>query len=298
MTLRLFLLVTATLLMSVGTTTFAQEGTPQIKTQSLGNDIYLLTGPGGNIGVSVGEDGVLVIDDKFARFADQIITQISAITEEPIKFVINTHYHGDHTGANAELKQVGATIVAHDNVRKRMGLTFDNNLWGRPVKAVAEAKWPTLTFSDTTTFHFNDDMIQVIHTPSAHTDGDSIIHFSQNNLIHMGDNFFNGMFPYVDVDSGGTLQGMIASHDQALALANDETQIIPGHGPMANKTDLQNTRDMLADILQRVKIQKANGQTEDEIIESGLLADLSDYSGFIDEKNMIRIAYRSVKIKT
>jgi len=172
---------------------------------------YMLLGPGGNIGVSVGEDGVFVIDDKFSRFADQIVEQIRAITDAPIRYVINTHYHGDHSGANAEMKESGAIIVAHENVRKRMGMSFENKAFGQTVQATDPKLWPDITYSENATFHFNGQTVHAIHTPNAHTDGDSILFFEEANVLHMGDNFFFGLFPYIDVDGGGSLSGMIAS---------------------------------------------------------------------------------------
>lgn len=265
-----------------------------ITTKKLSDGMYMLLGPGGNIGVSVGVDGVFVIDDKFARFADQIIAQIKGITDQPIRYVVNTHYHGDHTGANAQMKAAGAVIIAHDNVRKRMGLTFENKAFGRTVQAVDVSLWPTLTFSDRATLYFNGQTVTAIHTPSAHTDGDSIIYFKEANLLHMGDNFFNGMFPYIDIDGGGSLQGMIASHDLALSLINDETTIIPGHGPVAVKADLIKAQEVLKLIQKRVEIQISRGATLNDILEQDLLKDLSRYSGFIDSENMVKFAHRSL----
>lgn len=265
-----------------------------ITTQKLSEGMYMLLGPGGNIGVSVGEDGVFVIDDKFARFADQIIGQIKGITDAPIRYVINTHYHGDHSGANAQMKAAGATIMAHENVRKRMGMTFENKTFGRTTKAVDESLWPTVTFSEKATLHFNGQTVTAIHTPRAHTDGDSIIYFKEANILHMGDNFFNGLFPYIDIDGGGSLQGMITSHDVALSLIDDATTIIPGHGPLATKADLRKTQEILKDIQNRVQEQITKGATLEEILEQDLLKDLSRYSSFIDTNNMVRIAHRSL----
>ncbi len=265
-----------------------------IFSKKLADGLYLLTGPGGNIGVSIGEDGVFVIDDKFDRFGQQIIDEIAALTDQPIRYVINTHYHGDHTGANAKMKTVGATIVAHDNVRARMGMQIENLTFGRTVEPTDPDQWPTLTFSENMTFHFNGHTVEAIHAPTAHTDGDSIIHFKEANMVHMGDNFFLGMFPYVDVDGGGSLQGMIDAHDRVLAMIDDETQIIPGHGPMAGKADLQKTRDSLADIQARVKAEMDAGADLNTILNKKVLADYKDLAGFIDEDNMVRIAFRSL----
>jgi len=265
-----------------------------ITTQELGGGFYMLLGPGGNIGVSVGDDGVFVIDDKFARFGDQIIGQIRAITDAPIRYVINTHYHGDHAGANAEMKETGAVIVAHDNVRKRMGMTFENKAFGSTVKATDPKLWPDVTYSENATFHFNGQTVHAIYTPNAHTDGDSILYFEEANILHMGDNFFFGMFPYIDVDGGGSLAGMIASHDKALELVNDNTKIIPGHGSLAVKADLIKTRDMLKTVEKRVKEEVAGGATLENILKKDILADLAEYSSFIDKDNMVKISHRSV----
>ncbi len=267
---------------------------PDISTTKLADDFYLLKGPGGNIGVSTGPDGVYVIDDKFARFADQIIARIGEVSDEPIRFVLNTHYHGDHSGANAEMKETGATIIAHDNVRKRMGMTFENKTWGRTIEAVDESLWPTLTFSDKTTLHFNGQTATAHHVPHAHTDGDSIVSFMPANIIHMGDNYFNGLFPYVDVDGGGSLQGMIAAQTKAIAMSDDDTQIIPGHGPMATKEDLTKSRDILADILARVKAAKERGLSMEDTVKAVPLDDYKDLSSFIDQANMVRTTYRSL----
>lgn len=272
----------------------AEINAPDISTQKLADNFYMLVGPGGNVGVSTGTDGVYVIDDKFSRFADQIIARIGEVTGEPIRYVLNTHYHGDHTGANAEMKDTGATIMAHDNVRTRMGMTFENKAFGRTVEAVNASLWPTLTFSDTATLHFNGQTVKAMHVPNAHTDGDSLVHFMPANIIHMGDNYFNGLFPYVDVDGGGTLQGMIAAQEKAIAMADAQTQIIPGHGPMATKADLQNSRDILKEILKRVETAKSKGLSIDEAVAAVPLTDYKELASFINEESMVRAAYRSL----
>jgi len=268
-----------------------------ITTQDLGDGFYMLLGPGGNIGVSVGDDGVFIIDDKFSRFADQIVGQIRAITDAPIRYVINTHYHGDHSGANAEMKETGAVIVAHENVRKRMGMTFENEAFGRTIQPTDAKLWPDVTYSENASFHFNGQTVHAIHTPNAHTDGDSILYFEEANILHMGDNFFFGLFPYIDVDGGGSLSGMIASHSKALELINDETKVIPGHGPLAVKTDLIKTQEMLKTVEKRVKAEIARGATLDDILKKDVLADYAEYSSFIDKDNMVKIAHRSILLK-
>jgi len=272
----------------------AEAPKQEITTQELGGGFYMLLGPGGNIGVSVGDDGVFVIDDKFARFGDQIIGQIRAITDAPIRYVINTHYHGDHSGANAEMKETGAVIVAHDNVRTRMGRSFENKAFGHTVEATDPALWPDVTYSENATFHFNGQTVHAIHTPSAHTDGDSILYFEEANILHMGDNFFFGLFPYIDVDGGGSLAGMIASHSKALELVNDDTKIIPGHGPLAVKADLIKTQDMLKEVEKRVREEVKRGASLEDILSKDIIADYAEYSSFIDKDTMVKIAHRSI----
>lgn len=265
-----------------------------LRTISIGNDLFVIFGPGGNIGVSVGDDGILIIDDKFARNAEGILGQLSGLSDAPLRYVLNTHFHGDHTGSNAQMAAAGAELVGHENVRKRMGMTFENKTFGRTINAVDESLWPTQVYDGYKQMQFNGYTLDLIHTPNAHTDGDSIVHFVQADTIHMGDNFFNGLFPYIDVDAGGSLAGMIAAHDKALSLASEDTQIIPGHGPMATKADLQKTRDMLEVIKSRVSARIEAGDSLDDILDANLLQDYSEYASFIDEKNMVRIAHRSL----
>jgi len=207
---------------------------------------------------------------------------------------VNTHYHGDHSGANAEMKETGAVIVAHDNVRTRMGMTFENKAFGSTVKATDPKLWPDVTYSENATFHFNGQTVHAIHTPNAHTDGDSILYFEEANILHMGDNFFFGIFPYIDVDGGGSLSGMIASHSKALELIDDETKVIPGHGALTTKAGLIKTQDMLKTVEKRVKAEVARGATLEDILKKDLLADYAEYSSFIDKDTMVKTAHRSI----
>jgi len=266
-----------------------------ITVEELGGGFFMLLGPGGNIGVSVGEDGVYIVDDKFAQFGQEIIDTIGGLTDQPIRFVHNTHHHGDHTGANAELRAVGATIIAHDNVYERMSKPFPSTrAESGQSTPTAPNTWPNMTFSENATLHFNGQTVKAIHTPSAHTAGDSIVVFEEANIIHMGDNYFQGMFPFVDIDGGGNVAGMIASHDVALSLADANTKIIPGHGPLSTKADLQKSRDILADVQKRVKDRMAKGETADAIVKAGVLKDYESLNSFINEEAMIRTAYRSL----
>ena len=268
---------------------------PKIKTTELGSGIYVLFGPGGNIGLSIGDDGVYMIDDKFAGNAPEILERVAELTDQPVTYVLNTHLHGDHSGSNVQMKEVGATVMAHDNVRARMQTSYENTTFGRTVEPREAEALPVLTFSETATLHFNGQTVRAIHTPHAHTDGDSIVYFEEANIIHMGDNFFNGLFPFIDMDAGGHMDGMIASHNTALALANETTQIIPGHGPMSSKADLTAARDMLIDIRARVKAQMNEGKSLEAIIAGKPLADMSDYASFIKEDGIITFAYKSIK---
>lgn len=268
----------------------------KIKTEKVRENVYMITGPGGNIGVFVGREGLYVIDDKFARNSEAIMQALKAISPKPVRFVINTHYHGDHSGGNEAFKQAGATILAHENVRQRMGLKFENKVFNRTIEPVSPALWPDMTFTEITRLYVDGQEIRAFHTPRSHTDGDCIVYLTPIDVIHMGDNFFNGQFPYIDVDSGGTLQGMIAAQDRALALAGPNSLIIPGHGALARREDLQRHRDMLEIIRMRLKTHIQAGESLREIIARKPLTDMDDMygQGFINSETMIRSVYYSI----
>jgi glyoxylase-like metal-dependent hydrolase (beta-lactamase superfamily II) len=220
----------------------------QIQTQRLTDGVYMLIGQGGNIGVSVGEDGVFLIDDQFAPLTDKIVAAIDAISSEPVRFVFNTHWHGDHTGGNENLGEAGALIVAHDNVRQRMSVEQVLERIGRPVSntpASPETALPVVTFTEDVTFHINGDALHAFHVEHAHTDGDAIVHFERANVVHMGDTFFRDRFPFIDTASGGSIDGIIAAAGEALAIMDADTQIIPGHGALSTRDDLRAYRDAL-----------------------------------------------------
>ncbi len=237
----------------------------EIKTEKLSATTYVMVGAGGNLGVSIGDDAVFVIDDQYAPMTAKILAAVKTLTDKPIQFVLNTHWHSDHTGGNENFGKAGSLIVAHENVRKRLSTDQFIQLFRSQVPASPKAALPVVTFTSDLTFHLNGDEIFVFHVPRAHTDGDALVYFRNSNVIHMGDTFFNGMYPFIDTSSGGTPDGVIAAADRALALADDKTRIIPGHGPVCGKADLKVYRDMLATVNGRVKAMMKEGKTREEI---------------------------------
>ena len=266
---------------------------PKIETTNLGGGVYMMKGRGGNVGVSIGEDGVIMIDDQFDNMSQPLKNAIAALTDQPVRFLINTHYHGDHTGGNEAFGENGASIIAHHNVHKRMSSDTYSPLWDRTTEASDPAARPVLTYSADATFHMNGQTAHAIHVPAAHTDGDSLIYFAGADVLHMGDNYFNGLFPYIDTGAGGTVDGMIAAHNIALEKITDATQIIPGHGPLASKTDLMAARDMLIDVRDKVKVHIKAGDTVDAAIAADPLAGMESFESFINKERMVRTIYLS-----
>lgn len=248
----------------------------KITTQKLTDTVYVLFGAGGNIGVSVGEDGVFIIDDQFAPLTERIKAAIAELSDQPIRFAINTHFHGDHTGGNENLGKEGTVIVAHDNVRVRMSEGSFNSLRNTRSDPKPKASLPVVTFNDRASLHLNGDTARMHHVRRAHTDGDSLIHFEKDNVLHMGDTFFVGRFPFIDVGSGGTIDGVIGSTKTAIAIADDNTQVIPGHGPVTDREGLRAYLKMLEDSRDRVAELKADGKTLDEIRAAKPLADYEE----------------------
>jgi len=222
----------------------------QIKVTKVSGNIYMLEGEGGNIAASVGEDGIVIVDDQFAPLADKIQVALKGlgITDKPVRFVINTHYHGDHAGGNVPFSQSGSTVIAQDNVRKRLesgGTAGNGSSMKMDVKPAEKAALPIITFEHDVTVHLNGEDIRALHFPAGHTDGDSIIFFPQNNVVHMGDDFVRYGFPFIDVASGGSVQGMIAAMEKATAQLPVDVKVIPGHGQLSDLDDVREFVKML-----------------------------------------------------
>ena len=251
----------------------------KITAQPVSGSVYMLTGSGGNIGVSVGADGTLIIDDQYAPLADRIQAALIGLGGGKPRLLLNTHFHGDHTGSNEHFGE-HATIIAHDNVRIRL---LDNTDLDR-------SALPLVTFTERVTVHFNDEEIQLIHLPSGHTDGDAMIWFKNANVIHMGDQLFVDSFPYIDLASGGSVDGFIRNLATALDLIPDDTQVIPGHGPLTNKAAIKRSIDMVRATSKVVRDSLAAGQSAEEIQAAGLDQKWASFgAGFINEERWIQI---------
>ncbi len=276
-------LVSACLLAALVSAASAQGDDATIDITEVVDGIYMLIGPGGNIGLSVGDDGAFLIDDKFAPLSEKILSAVGSVTDKPVRFLINTHHHGDHTGGNENIAAGGAVIVAHENVRVRLS--------DGPAGAL-----PVVTFRDALTFHQNGDDIHVFHVANAHTDGDGIVHFRNANVVHMGDTFFSGRYPFVDVGSGGSIAGAIAAVDEVAALIDEDTRIIPGHGPLSGPDDLRRYRAVLIVCRDRVQALIDDGKSREEAVAATPNADYDDEwgGGFINPERWVESLYDSL----
>lgn len=231
----------------------AQNKPVEFTTFQLSDTVYMLKGSGGNVGISTGEDGLYIIDDQVKPVTSELLQAIRKISNKPIRFVINTHYHADHTGGNETIGGAGAVIIAHDNIRKRMTTAQVSTFMQSTTPPYAEEALPVVTFNDRMSLHLNGETATAYYVANGHTDGDCIIHFPVSNVIHMGDMYFNGLYPYIDLDAGGSIQGMVEAADLALSMANESTRIIPGHGLLAITEDLKSYRDFLVKAIANVQ---------------------------------------------
>ncbi|WP_282043951.1 MBL fold metallo-hydrolase [Winogradskyella flava] len=265
----------------------------EIKTTQLTDHTYMLEGAGGNIGVSVGDDGVFVIDDQFAPLSEKILRAIKELSDQPLKFLVNTHYHGDHSGGNENMAKAGATIIAHDNVKKRLEAKQRDGSY-KPEEAL-----PVITFNDKLNISINNESVAIFHVNNAHTDGDAILYFTESNVLHTGDTYFNGRYPYIDLNSGGSVNGYIEAAKRGLMVIDENTKIIPGHGKLSNQQEYKKFLKMLEEL--RDNIQKAidDGKTEDEVKSDETLTktydDLGYGSGFINSERIRLTFYKSLK---
>jgi glyoxylase-like metal-dependent hydrolase (beta-lactamase superfamily II) len=274
----------------------------QIKVTKVSGNIYMLEGAGGNIAASIGDDGIVIVDDQFAPLADKIQAALKGqgITDKPVRFVINTHYHGDHTGGNAPFSNAGSTVIAQDNVRKRLisGGTAGNGTGGSihmEDKPAEKAALPIITFEHDVTVHLNGEDIRALHFPAGHTDGDSIIFFPKNNVVHMGDDFVRYGFPFIDVTSGGSVQGMIAAMEKATAQLPADVKVIPGHGQLSNLDDVREFTKMLKETSAVVQKALAEHKTLEQMKQEKILDPWNKWSGdFVKTDAFIETLYNSL----
>lgn len=267
-----------------------------IKTTKVAGNIYMLEGSGGNIGVSVGEDGILIIDDQFAPLAEKITAALKELSAGKLKFVLNTHWHGDHTGGNAIFGKE-ATIISQDNVRKR--LAVESTVRGNKVPPSPKEALPVITFDKSLSVFFNDEEIRVIHFPNGHTDGDSVIFFTKSNVVHMGDDFFVARFPFIDLDNGGSVEGLIKNVGDIIAKLPADVKIIPGHGPLSTLDDLKTYHQALIKTTDIVRQKMKKKMTLEQIKKEGLPEEWKSWGeGFIKTDGWIETIYNSLNKKS
>ncbi|MDX1380117.1 MAG: MBL fold metallo-hydrolase [Xanthomonadales bacterium] len=274
----------------------AQDAKVEYIPTKLSDTVTMLKGRGGNVAVSAGADGVFIIDDQVEPLTEQLLAAIREIDDRPVRFVINTHYHGDHVGGNEALGKAGSVIIAHDNIRRRMSSDQFNHFFDETTPAWPADALPVVTFNDEVTLHLNGEAVTAHHVPRGHTDGDSIVFFPASNVLHMGDIFFNGLYPYIDLDGGGSIQGMIAAVDVGIALADANTQVLPGHGPMSDRAGLIEYRGFLVEARDNVQALVDEGRSLQEAIAAKPTAKWDDALGgvWITPEQLTTFIYNSL----
>jgi glyoxylase-like metal-dependent hydrolase (beta-lactamase superfamily II) len=267
----------------------------EIKVQKVQGSVYMLTGSGGNIGVSVGDDGIVIVDDEFAPLAPKIREALKSISTKPIKFILNTHFHGDHTGGNEVFSKEG-TIIAHDNVRSR--LAAGSTTMGRQTPPAPKGALPIITFNDTATIHVNGEDIKAVHFPHGHTDTDSVIFFNKSNVVHMGDDLFFAQFPFVDLDNGGSVRGLIKNLDKIMPMIDDDTKLIAGHGALSDKKALNEWINMLKGTVAIMNEAIQKGKTLEQVKTEKTLVAFSNWDqGFMTLDKYEEQLYRELTAK-
>ena len=291
------LALTTALLALLAPTALAQGTLPGPKTVDLGSGLHVIIGQGGNIGVSAGADGVFVIDDQYPGTAPTNLEKIKAIAGGAPNYLVNTHWHADHAGGNAAFGTAGAMIFAHENVRKRLTAEVASiGIDGKAAAAAPEVAWPVVTFAEGIDFHLNDETIRVVHVKSSHTDGDAMVWFIEPNVLHMGDLFFNGVYPVIDLRSGGSVRGYLDVMKDTLAKVNDTTKIIPGHGDVGTKADLAKQIAMLDGAMKAVEAEVKKGRTLQQVIAARPLKPWANYAwSFISEESFTTTLYNGLK---
>ena len=269
----------------------------QMKATKVAGNVYMLEGAGGNIGVSVGDDGLLIVDDQFAPLADKIRAALKGLADKKLRFILNTHWHGDHTGGNVAFGPE-ATIIAHDNVRKRLATEQKSTVFNTTTPPSPKEALPVITFDQQLSVHFNGEDIRAIHFPHGHTDGDSVIFFSASNVVHLGDDFFAGRFPFVDLESGGSVEGLVKNIGELVNKIPADAKLIPGHGPISTLDDLKNYHRMLQQTTEIVRGKIAAGKTLDQIKSEGLPDEWKPWgTGFIKTDRWVETIYKSLTAK-
>lgn len=269
----------------------------EVKAQKVAGNVYMLEGAGGNIGVSVGDDGILIVDDQYAPLADKIKAALKGIADKKLRFILNTHWHGDHTGGNVVFGPE-APVIAHDNVRKRMSTEQKSEIFKRTTPAAPKEALPVVTFNQNLTVYFNGEEIRAIHYPHGHTDGDSVIFFTTSNVVHLGDDFFAGRFPFVDLDSGGNVEGLTKNIGEIIEKIPAGAKLIPGHGPLSTIDDLKTYHNMLIKTTDIVRQKIAAGKTLDQIKTESLPDEWKSWgTGFIKTEMWLELVYKSLTAK-